>query len=48
MLEGPDPSRGGLRRGLSVLRDLVPGLADAGVFEERCHAGMSLGLVCSH
>lgn len=39
MLEGPDSGRGLLGCGLGVLGDLVPGLADSGVFEERCHCG---------
>ena len=48
MLEGPNPGRGSLGRGFGVLRDLVPGLADAGVFEERCHGGMEWGRGLSH
>lgn len=43
MLEGPDPGCGGLGRRFGVMGDLVPGLADARIFEERCHGWNGMG-----
>lgn len=37
MLEGPDAGCRRLGGVLCILRELVPGLAESGVFEEGCH-----------